>query len=57
MIYISGSNDPYSIYQIKPENHLNAVNLVLHNKNHNQVRFKDLNDREEVMNKLNQWIK
>lgn len=58
IIYISGSNDPYSIYKITPENNVKSLSYLLQNKNHNQVRYKnmDLKQREEVLNTINAWL-
>lgn len=58
IIYISGSNDPYSIYKITPENNVKSLSYILQNKNHNQVRYKniDLKQREEVLNTINAWL-
>jgi PS-10 peptidase S37 len=58
IIYITGNNDPYSIYKIQPNENVNALAIVLENKNHNQVRFKDLNlkQREELLKKIKNWI-
>lgn len=59
IIYINGSSDPYSLFKIKPESSANSFLYVLKNKNHSQVYFEnlDLQQREEVLNKVREWIK
>ena len=58
IIYISGNNDPYSIFKIKPDKNVNSLAFVLDGKNHNEVLCKnlDLKQRNEVLSKINGWI-
>lgn len=58
IVYISGENDPYSIYRLEPKANVDAISILLSEKNHNQVRLKDLNsnEREIVINKISSWV-
>lgn len=58
IIYISGNNDPYSIYKIQPESGVDALSFVLNHKNHNRLRIKDLDlqQRNTILNKINEWL-
>lgn len=58
IIYISGGNDPYSKRRVVPNKKLDAENLILKGKNHNQVFSSDL-DKDalrESMEIIKEWI-
>lgn len=57
IIYITGKNDPYSIYRIQPNKNLDVLSIELENRNHNQVYFKnlDINQRKVILRKIKEW--
>jgi len=58
IIYISGGNDPYTLYHVQPTSKTNSIGLILENKNHNQTQFSDLDHelQELVLATLKKWL-
>jgi hypothetical protein len=58
IIYMNGAVDPYSFFRIHPSSKTNSVSFVIKNGNHNQAKYRNLDDNQKIkiMGYLNKWL-